>query len=103
MRVDYLDTVLRRLVSDTSYQPAEWSPDDIRALRELAQCIYAAGTDRDVLALRSLGLQPDSDGASGTWVAELGGQQRLLVTFKTGGGESSAEVELDMDGMGDMA
>jgi plasmid maintenance system killer protein len=94
LRIEYLDTVLRRLAIEAGHRPAGWSSGAILAYRETVQCLDAAVADTDLRALRSLRMRMRPDLKSGAWSIQLDDVLVLVLAFKGDGPGAVAVLEL---------
>jgi len=94
LRVEYLDDVLRHLATRADYHPAGWPGESVTAYRRLVQCIYAAGDDRDLRAMRSLRLRQQESDRPGSWEVQLDPRRQVSLRFKREGDGSTAILEL---------
>lgn len=79
---EYVDKELQRLATDGSYQPPDWSDDEVADFRLLDQCARAAQVGDDLRGMRLLRLQPYVDGGPQSALGKLGSSREVTLTFK---------------------
>lgn len=78
---EYLDEDLRRLATESEYQPKGWTTREISDFHVLVQCARAARLDNDLRNTRMLRIE--SDGTDPTRArAPLGSGRVVDLTFK---------------------
>lgn len=89
MERDYVDEDLRRLATDSDFQPTGWSDQEIREFHRLVQCARAAYVENDLRNMRVLRIESnDSDDPSRAG-ATLSSGRVIDLTFKHSGGHGA--------------
>ncbi|MFI5611673.1 hypothetical protein [Amycolatopsis sp. NPDC051903] len=91
---EYLDEDLRRLATETGFQPTGWSTQEILDFRKLVQCTRAALVDTDLRNMRMLRIRPDESGDPSRAQATLKSGRVIDLTFKTSDSRGAVAFEL---------
>ncbi len=92
VKVEYVDTELRRLTHDSNFELHCWSRAVVVAYRKKILLLMSAKDERDVQAMRSLNLLRTRGKTAGTYSVRLNDQFRLVLKFDAQDGDRVAVV-----------
>lgn len=92
MTVVFHDALLRRAAEEPSFCPAEWTAEALRVYRRQLQRLDAVYDERDLFAVRSLGVQR-ADGGE----LEMRLDDRIVVSLRVATASGSG-VRVVLDG-----